>query len=122
MRATQVLLPREICFSIVTDSARRWTGTIGARITRSFPAIEAAHPDLAPVLRALEQDHSMMAHLIGGLQAAVDAQASPEALARHLEGLAALMESHFRYEERQLLVLLDALELDATPESALGNF
>lgn len=87
-----------------------------------FPAFEAAHPDLAPVLRALEQDHSMMAHLIGGLQAAVDAQASPEALARHLEGLAAIMESHFRYEERQLLVLLDALELQVAPEAALGEF
>lgn len=87
-----------------------------------FPAIEAAHPDLAPVLRKLEQDHSMMAHLIGGLQDAVDAQQSPEALARHLEGLAAIMESHFRYEERQLLFVLDALELETSPQTALGNF
>lgn len=87
-----------------------------------FPAIEAAHPDLAPVLRKLEQDHSLMAHLIGGLQNAVDARASPNALGRHLEGLAAIMESHFRYEERQLLFLLDALELDATAETVLGDF
>lgn len=87
-----------------------------------FPALEAAHPELAPVLRTLEQDHSMMAHLIGGLQAAVDAQSPPATLARHLEGLAAIMESHFRYEERQLLTLLEALELDAEVDVALGEF
>lgn len=29
-----------------------------------FPAIEAAHPDLAPVLRKLEQDHSMIDYLL----------------------------------------------------------
>ncbi|MGP9536971.1 hemerythrin domain-containing protein [Brachybacterium sp. AOP43-C2-M15] len=85
-----------------------------------FPAIAAEHPDLAPVLRALEQDHSMIAHLLGGLQAAVDARSSPEVLAGHLEGIAAIMESHFRYEERQLLAVLEGLELDADPEETLG--
>ena len=87
-----------------------------------FPAIEAAHPDLAPVLRKLEQDHSMIAHLLGGLQSAVESQAAPDELERHLEGVAAIMESHFRYEERQLLIVLEALELDAAPTAALGSF
>lgn len=86
-----------------------------------FPAIAAAHPDLAPVLRALEQDHSMIGHLLGGLQAAVESRSGPEVLARHLEGVAAIMESHFRYEERQLLTALDGLELSADPEEALGS-
>lgn len=87
-----------------------------------FPAIEAAHPDLAPVLRKLEQDHSMIAHLLGGLQSAVDSHAAPDELHRHLEGVAAIMESHFRYEERQLLIVLERLELDAAPTDALGSF
>lgn len=87
-----------------------------------FPAIEAAHPELAPVLRKLEQDHSMIAHLLGGLQSAVDSHAAPDELERHLEGVAAIMESHFRYEERQLLIVLEALELDAAPTDALGSF
>ncbi|WP_194421660.1 hemerythrin domain-containing protein [Microbacterium abyssi] len=86
-----------------------------------FPAIGAAHPELAPVLRALEQDHSMIAHLLGGLQAAVDSQAPPEELDRHLEGIAAIMESHFRYEERQLLVVLETLDLTAAAGEALGD-
>lgn len=87
-----------------------------------FPAIEAAHPELAPVLRALEQDHSMIAHLLGGLRDAVDRIASPAELSRHVEGVAAIMESHFRYEERQLLTVLEGLELNVAVQDALGPF
>ncbi|MGW3931467.1 hemerythrin domain-containing protein [Streptomyces microflavus] len=85
-----------------------------------FPAVAAAHPELRPVLRSLEQDHSMIAHLLGGLRTAVDRAASPEELDRHLEGIAALMENHFRYEERQLLAVLETLELTAAPGEVLG--
>ncbi|MBQ1050745.1 hemerythrin domain-containing protein [Micromonospora sp. C51] len=85
-----------------------------------FPAIAAAHPELRDTLRQLKQDHSMIAHLIAGLQAAVDRSASPAELDRHVEGIAAVMESHFRYEERQLLAVLDTLALDADPHDVLG--
>ncbi|WP_327299374.1 MULTISPECIES: hemerythrin domain-containing protein [unclassified Streptomyces] len=85
-----------------------------------FPAIAAAHPELRPVLRSLEQDHSMIAHLLSGLRAAVDRAAPPEELDHHLEGIAALMENHFRYEERQLLTVLETLELEAATREALG--
>lgn len=85
-----------------------------------FPAIAAAHPDLAPVLRALEQDHAMIGHLLGGLAAAVDRAAPPAELDRHLEGVAAIMESHFRYEERSLLTVLEALALTADVDDVLG--
>ncbi|WP_207769981.1 hemerythrin domain-containing protein [Microbacterium sp. TPD7012] len=85
-----------------------------------FPAIAAAHPELRDTLRKLEQDHSMIGHLIGGLQAAVDSAAPPDELSRHLEGIAAIMESHFRFEERQLLTVLETLELDADPGRVLG--
>lgn len=84
-----------------------------------FPAIEATRPDLATVLHALRQDHSMIGHLLGGLEAAVSSRSSPEVLAGHLEGIAAIMESHFRYEERQLLTVLEGLALDADPGEAL---
>ncbi|MET8833569.1 hemerythrin domain-containing protein [Micromonospora sp. NPDC004540] len=85
-----------------------------------FPAIKAVHPELEPVLRYLTQDHSMIAHLLAGLQAAVDRAAPVAELDRHLEGVAAIMESHFRYEERQLLTVLESLSLDALPEEVLG--
>ena len=85
-----------------------------------FPAIAAEHPELRETLQKLEQDHAMMSHLIGALQAAVDSRAAPGDLTRHLEGLAAIMESHFRYEERELLALLDTLELPSDARRVLG--
>lgn len=85
-----------------------------------FPTIEAAHPELRDTLRSLQQDHSMIEHLIGGLQAAVTRSASPDELDQHLEGIAAIMESHFRYEERQLLTVLDTLALERDVHEVLG--
>lgn len=85
-----------------------------------FPAVTARHPELAETVRKLKQDHSMIAHLLTALQAAADRAEPPEELDRHLEGVAAIMESHFRYEERALLTVLETLDLDADPHAALG--
>jgi hemerythrin-like domain-containing protein len=85
-----------------------------------FPAIEAVHPELRDILRKLLQDHSMIAHLLIGMQAAVDRAASPAELEQHLDGIGAIMESHFRYEERQLLSVLETLELEAEPGDVFG--
>ncbi|MFG6491003.1 hemerythrin domain-containing protein [Microbacterium sp. P03] len=85
-----------------------------------FPAIEKAHPDLGPTLRALERDHSMIGHLLSGLRDALDRAAPPVELERHLEGVAAIMENHFRYEERQLLTVLESLQLHAAVGDVLG--
>lgn len=85
-----------------------------------FPAVVAAHPELSEVIGRLEQDHSMINHLLGGLRAAVTSGAPPADLDRHLEGLAAIMESHFRYEERQLLGVLETLDLTADVAQAYG--
>lgn len=85
-----------------------------------FPAIGTAHPELGETLRYLQQDHSMMTQLIGDLLAAVDRTAPADELERHLDGIGAIMESHFRYEERQLLGVLETLALTADPSSVLG--
>lgn len=85
-----------------------------------FPALTAAHPELRETIGKLMQDHSMISHLIRGLQTAVSSGATPAAMGSHLEGLAAIMESHFRYEERELLTVLEALVLDADPTDVLG--
>ena len=42
------------------------------------------------------------------------------ALLRHLDGVEAVMESHFRYEERQLLTVLESLDLAAETSEVLG--
>ncbi|QEW04962.1 hemerythrin domain-containing protein [Microbacterium lushaniae] len=85
-----------------------------------FPAIAAAHPELGDTLRYLQQDHSMIAHLVTGLELSLVRPGTPADLALHLEGVGAIMESHFRYEERQLLEVLDALVLEADPTQVLG--
>ena len=85
-----------------------------------FPAIEAAHPELSPVLRNLEQDHSMSDFLLTALGAAVDSGVASSEIQRHLDGIGAIMESHFAYEERQLLHVLDALALREDPRAVLG--
>ncbi|MEV1133454.1 hemerythrin domain-containing protein [Rhodococcus coprophilus] len=85
-----------------------------------FPAIAAAHPELQNTLRSLEQDHSMIAHLITELQSSVTASATPAEPARHLEGIAAIMENHFRFEEWQLLEVLETLARNVDPKRVLG--
>ncbi|MBS1898632.1 MAG: hemerythrin domain-containing protein [Actinobacteria bacterium] len=86
-----------------------------------FPAIETAHPEVAPVLRTLSRDHAMIDGLLTALAGAVDASASPEELTRHLDGVAAIMENHFAFEERRLLRVLETLALDADPADVLGD-
>lgn len=86
-----------------------------------FPVLAAAHPELRETLRKLAEDHALIAQLVAALQAATERSDPPERLAEHLDGIEAIMESHFGYEERQLLAVLDALTLDADPRDVLGR-
>jgi hypothetical protein len=86
-----------------------------------FPAVVASRPDLAPVIENLSRDHRMLDHLLGGLEVALRSGASRPELLQHLDGIEAVMETHFGYEERQLADVLDAagdLRLDRS--QALG--
>jgi hemerythrin-like domain-containing protein len=85
-----------------------------------FPALVEQYPEAARVVSMLRQDHDMIASLLTGLDRAVRSGDSSRLLAGHLEGLAAIMESHFRFEERELEPLLDRLELDAEPAAVFG--
>ena len=85
-----------------------------------FPELVGRHPELGATIAYLKQDHSMIAYLLSELEPAIRAQAPPEEIDRHLEGLAAIMESHFRYEERQLLTVLATLDLEAGVPDMLG--
>lgn len=62
----------------------------------------------------------MISTLLTRFDDAVRAAESPAILARHLQGFAAIMESHFRFEERELEPLLDQLELEADPDVVFG--
>lgn len=56
----------------------------------------------------LAEDHRFLAGLIRDLDQ-VTRTASPGQVLRYLDGITALMESHFRYEERELTPVLDAM-------------
>lgn len=85
-----------------------------------FPELAARHPELRPAITKLQQDHELIASLLTQFDHALSAGGPPDVLSSHLDGLAAIMESHFRYEERQLLDTLATLELDAAPRTLLG--
>jgi hemerythrin-like domain-containing protein len=84
-----------------------------------FPLLLARHPDVASTVHQLMQDHSMISHLIQGLEHALHTEADRATLLRHLDGIEAIMESHFRYEERQLVDLLDQLPVGELDRAAL---
>jgi Hemerythrin HHE cation binding domain len=74
--------------------------------TGLFAALLRERPDLEPTIDKLVEDHGLITgilHRIAELSSADPAKVGPE-----LDGLAAIMESHFRYEERALAEALDA--------------
>ncbi|MEV6420723.1 hemerythrin domain-containing protein [Streptomyces sp. NPDC051662] len=83
----------------------------------TFPALAARHPELRPVLELLHQDHQVVSGILRSveelLQGAADAAAdgtdnAPRVLGE-LDGLSALLESHFTYEEKRIVTALNAL-------------
>jgi hypothetical protein len=96
------------------------SGHHGAEDGTLFPALLGDRPELGGVVIKLRQDHSMIEHLLTGLREAIAKRASPAIIRQHLDGVGAVMESHFRYEERELLGPLARLKLEAEPRQALG--
>jgi hypothetical protein len=80
-----------------------------------FPELSARHPALRPAIAKPEQDHEMIASLVTRFEHALTTSAAPDELSLHPDGIAAIMESHFRYEERRLLDTLSTLDLVADP-------
>jgi hemerythrin-like domain-containing protein len=85
-----------------------------------FPALREEHPRLGGMIDKLMQDHSMLTHLLAGLRHAVESGESPDSISRHLDGVGAIMESHFRFEEREILEPLRTMRLDAEVADVLG--
>jgi len=84
-----------------------------------FPLVLELRPDLAPVIAKLKQDHSMIEYLIAGLEKAVDSGNGTEEQLRHLDGIEAVMETHFRYEEKQIIGVLDGLTAEGLDKRTL---
>lgn len=102
--AAPTLEPLTYCWAFCTAL----DGHHGGEDALLFPAVEAARPDLAGVLDTLRRDHRMIGHLIGELRRAMTAGAGPDDLLRHLDGIDAVMTTHFRFEEKRLVGVIDA--------------
>jgi len=86
-----------------------------------FDVVLAAEPDLAPVVADLKRDHSMLDHLLGELERAARSGAGQDELLRHLDGIEAVMETHFRFEEKKLVGVLDGADRpEADRQKMLG--
>lgn len=95
-------------------------GHHGAEDRALFPALRAEHPELGGIIDKLMQDHSMLAHLLSALRTAAERGDGVESIGQHLDGIAAIMESHFRFEEREILEPLRAIMLDGDVQRVLG--
>jgi len=86
---------------------------------RAFPLLAREAPELAPVIAKLEEDHVLIAGLLERVEelvAGLPAAPGPDDLLRferELDGVAAIMESHFSFEERRILDALDGLDPEA---------
>lgn len=80
--------------------------------TGLFTELLAERPDLTGTVAKLVEDHTMIAAILARVAELAGSATSPTAdpirIGRELDGLTAILESHFAYEERALRTALDA--------------
>lgn len=73
-----------------------------------FTELLREHPDLTGTVQNLVEDHRMIASILTRVaELSGRPVAAGSELERELDGLTAIMENHFRYEERALSAALD---------------
>lgn len=76
-----------------------------------LPALRRERPDLAPTIDKLVEDHWLVAGILRRVEELVgQAGVDPGAVVGELDGLAAILESHFAFEERRIAAALDGLD------------
>ncbi|GAA1797399.1 nitroreductase/quinone reductase family protein [Actinomadura chokoriensis] len=75
-----------------------------------FPLVERRHPELAPVLARLRDEHETVKHLLDELRRVLGT-GDPASLLTEVDRLTAALEAHLDREEEQLVPVLDALGL-----------
>ncbi|WP_204044063.1 hemerythrin domain-containing protein [Acrocarpospora phusangensis] len=119
--------PKELqahCLAFCSALERHHTGEDAV----AFPQLAEEFPELRPTLESLSRDHLMVTSIMGNLQALLDGlgpAASPAERTRalgELDGLAALLDSHFAFEERKLTAALNSLRhTGPTPDYLLPD-
>ncbi|MBO3085104.1 hemerythrin domain-containing protein [Cellulomonas fengjieae] len=76
----------------------------------AFPALAAQYPELRDTLDGLARDHAVVAEILQRLDEVLTNPAGdPTRVRGQIDGLAAILESHFRWEERTVVAALDGL-------------
>ncbi|MEU5987668.1 nitroreductase/quinone reductase family protein [Spirillospora sp. NPDC047418] len=75
-----------------------------------FPLVERRHPELAPVLARLRDEHETVKRLLDELRRVLGT-GDPASLLAEVDRLATALEAHLDREEEQLLPVLDAVGL-----------
>ncbi|HWO60059.1 MAG TPA: hemerythrin domain-containing protein [Umezawaea sp.] len=110
------LLPRDLrahCLSFCSALTRHHTGE--DRV--AFPEIAEEFPELRPVITQLKTDHNRIDWILNALDkllAGLPDEPDQTARARvtaELDGLSAIMETHFTYEEKKLITVLNDLDV-----------
>jgi hypothetical protein len=88
----------------------------------AFPELAEASPELADVLERLRQDHRLVAGILVRLSEILSTLTPDNrgSVTREIDGLTAILESHFQWEERRLVAALDALDTPRQAEELFG--
>jgi hypothetical protein len=110
---------RAHCLAFCSAVGRHHTG----EDRTAFPALAAQHPELRDTLEGLARDHLMVAGILQRIDETLRTAGDDPAGARgEIDGLAAILESHFRWEERAIVTALDGLtEPGLTAERLFGR-
>ncbi len=114
--------PRELrahCLTFCSALDRHHTGEDGG----AFPRLAEEFPELRPVLEELQRDHRLIEDSLRRLEELLDGldeRTDPVAVRGELDGLAALMETHFVYEEKRIVAALNALDVPGWRRSPPG--
>ena len=91
-----------------------------------FAALRVERPDLGPMLDKLVEDHHLVAGILARVEHLVDTATSAvddghrARLVGELDGLTAIMDSHFAFEERSIGAALDGLDDESWVEAVLS--
>jgi hemerythrin-like domain-containing protein len=118
--------PRELrahCLTFCSALTRHHTG----EDTGAFAVLATEFPELGSVIAQLRDDHHVVAEILRGLEELLGAlppdptEAEAQRVRGELDGLAALLESHFGYEEKKLVTALNRLTAGTTEELLGGS-
>ncbi|MDH2426010.1 hemerythrin domain-containing protein [Sphaerisporangium sp. TRM90804] len=110
------LPPRDLrahCLSFCTALTRHHTGEDRG----AFPAIAEEFPELRKVLSDLRADHNQLDWLLGRLRGLLDSlperpdPATAAKVREEVTALSAIMQTHFIYEEKKLISVLNSMDV-----------